>query len=349
MGLAGPRNKSKIGHDPRNTHWANNTTRFGHKMLTQQGWNPGDTLGSHTLDATTLTDASHSHIKVFARSDNAGIGALPGADDTTGLDAFQRLLGRLNGKEEQVNAELQRKIEERIGGVKWVKGGVYVSGDIEALRVAEMERRKRVEEEKNGIFRTEESSDTKGKRKRDDADSEKSEKKKKKRKEKDLDGDSIMGEAEQSTTPEADSDASSAASSESEKKSRSKSRSKSKSSSDKKSKSKSKKSKSKSSSPDSEMTDSDESKSSKKDKKEKKKEKKEKKERKAKEKEEKKKRKEAEKAATSGGVLATKTEPAAFVNQTGRHALRHRFIAAKRKAIMDDAALNEIFMIKAQA
>src|SRR5690606_20260783 len=97
------------------------------------------------------------------------------------------------------------------------------------------------------------------------------------------------------------------------------------------------------SSPDTDMTDSDESKSSKKDKKERKKEKKEKKERKAKEKEEKKKRREAEKAAaTSGGVLAVKAEPAGFVNQTGRHALRHRFIAAKRKAVMDDAALNEV-------
>ncbi|QDS67665.1 hypothetical protein FKW77_004923 [Venturia effusa] len=153
MGLAGPKNKTKISQDPNNTQWAKSTTGFGHRMLSSLGWTPGSTLGSK--DATHrahFTQASHSHIRVVLRDDNLGIGAQKGRADTDvfGLDMFQGLLGRLNGKtQEQLEKEGKSRKDvllgsvgrERYGNGMFVRGGFLVGDKIEdVVSVEEAER-----------------------------------------------------------------------------------------------------------------------------------------------------------------------------------------------------------------
>ena len=108
MGLAGPRKRSKLSHDPNNTAWARSTDSFGHKILTAQGWKPGDYLGARDAEhASHYTAANASHIRVLLKDDNLGLGARRsggsgaggGANaETFGLSQLAGLLGRLNGK-----------------------------------------------------------------------------------------------------------------------------------------------------------------------------------------------------------------------------------------------------------
>ncbi|GMM44315.1 telomerase inhibitor [Pichia kluyveri] len=134
MGLAGTRTKQRFGLDPRNTNWSNNTERFGHQHLVKLGWNPGSGLG---LSNNSIT----SHIKITVKNDNLGLGANLAkkknktdefdSGENVHLDAFQRLLGKLNGKEEEINKEVDRKRTERIingrWGVHFVKGSTLSS------------------------------------------------------------------------------------------------------------------------------------------------------------------------------------------------------------------------------
>ncbi|EGV63270.1 hypothetical protein CANTEDRAFT_107082 [Yamadazyma tenuis ATCC 10573] len=132
MGLAGTKVKQRFGLDPRNTNWSNDTTRFGHQHLEKLGWKPGKGLG---LVGHALT----THVKVSIKDDNLGLGAkmkkkdkeLLNDDVAYGLDAFQRILGRLNGNETQVNQELERSRKEKIIngklGIQFIKGDVLKS------------------------------------------------------------------------------------------------------------------------------------------------------------------------------------------------------------------------------
>ncbi|OWB55956.1 hypothetical protein B5S28_g1845 [[Candida] boidinii] len=130
MGLAAPKAKQRFGLDPRNTNWANDTSRFGHKHLSKLGWKQGAGLGSVPHAVTT-------HIKVSFKEDTVGLGAQLAkknkkidefdSGECTGLDVFQRLLGRLNGKEVEIKSELERQREERIISGKW--GIAFVRGD----------------------------------------------------------------------------------------------------------------------------------------------------------------------------------------------------------------------------
>ncbi|KAJ5766394.1 uncharacterized protein N7511_004010 [Penicillium nucicola] len=111
MGLAGPRKKTKISNDPNNTNWTRSTSGFGHRIMSSQGWKPGNLLGARdAAHADLLTAASASHIKVTLKDDTLGLGARIGRDpmEPTGLDAFKGLLGRLNGK-----SDVELKKEER--------------------------------------------------------------------------------------------------------------------------------------------------------------------------------------------------------------------------------------------
>ncbi|KAH3661586.1 hypothetical protein OGAPHI_006434 [Ogataea philodendri] len=131
MGLGAPRAKQRFGLDPRNTNWSNDFSRFGHKHLEKFGWKPGQGLGL-TNNATT------SHIKVVIKKDNAGLGASLArrsnkdddldTGDSTGLDVFQRLLGRLNGKEAETNAQMDKLQQNRIINGRW--GINFVPGDV---------------------------------------------------------------------------------------------------------------------------------------------------------------------------------------------------------------------------
>ncbi|KAH7391971.1 hypothetical protein BKA66DRAFT_458890 [Pyrenochaeta sp. MPI-SDFR-AT-0127] len=141
MGLAAPKNRSKISNDPQNITWANNTTRFGHRILTSQGWQPGDALGATDAShAAHYTAASQSHIRVLLKDDNLGLGAKRGSEraENFGLAGLESILGRLNGKEEEVKKEEERRdeIEKRAfvyrkyGLMNFVSGGFLVGDKI---------------------------------------------------------------------------------------------------------------------------------------------------------------------------------------------------------------------------
>lgn len=141
MGLAAPKNRTKISNDPQNTTWANNTSRFGHRILTSQGWQPGDSLGAADAShAAHYTAASQSHIRVFLKDDNLGLGAKRGSEraENFGLAGLASILGRLNGNEEEVKKEeaRQEEIEKRAfvyrkyGMMNFVSGGFLVGDKI---------------------------------------------------------------------------------------------------------------------------------------------------------------------------------------------------------------------------
>jgi Pin2-interacting protein X1 len=143
-----------LAHDPNNTKWTSNTESFGLKMMTAQGWQPGDFLGAKDAkQAEHYTAGSASHIRVMIKEDNLGLGAKIGSGvghgECTGLDAFKDLLGRLNGKEEdeiekerKSREDLKRAIysERKWGSTRFVRGGFLVGDKIQPLIEAEAER-----------------------------------------------------------------------------------------------------------------------------------------------------------------------------------------------------------------
>ncbi|KAL8406340.1 hypothetical protein RB596_004984 [Gaeumannomyces avenae] len=142
MGLAGPKNKRKLGNDPNNTKWSRNTDSFGHRMLRSQGWQPGQFLGPQdSAHAAFHTAASASHIRVALKDDNLGLGAkINRGDECTGLNAFKEMLARLNGKSEAaIEQDKKAKedhmrsvyIERKFGTVRFVRGGFLVGDKME--------------------------------------------------------------------------------------------------------------------------------------------------------------------------------------------------------------------------
>ncbi|KAL8852413.1 MAG: hypothetical protein Q9221_002719 [Calogaya cf. arnoldii] len=138
MGLSGPRKRAKISHDPNNTAWTRSESRFGQRLLLSQGWKPGSSLGASNASYTN-NPGSISHVRVTVKDDNCGLGAKNGSFDedrpTTGLDGLQDLLGRLNGKNNQLlQAEQRSRVDSRTAvyaGKRWgfhdfVSGGLLV-------------------------------------------------------------------------------------------------------------------------------------------------------------------------------------------------------------------------------
>lgn len=154
MGLAAPKNRNKIARDPRNLAWSANasTNSFGHKIMSAQGWSEGESLGSKTSrhhaglgsgskdeNAARLAAA---RVGVIFKDDTLGLGAKLKSKDIegqrTGMDAFMGLLGRLNAKDAEEEAAVEKKQEEkkleryavgRWGGMMFVPGGVLVGGE----------------------------------------------------------------------------------------------------------------------------------------------------------------------------------------------------------------------------
>ncbi|EEP82943.1 conserved hypothetical protein [Uncinocarpus reesii 1704] len=143
MGLAGPKKRSKISHDPNNTTWSRSTTGYGHRIMSAQGWTPGSFLGApNAAHSSSYTSASSSHIRVVLKDDTLGLGARPrnplAEDEPTGLDAFKDLLGRLNGKSETELVQEQRRredikllsyVERRWKTMAFIPGGYLVKED----------------------------------------------------------------------------------------------------------------------------------------------------------------------------------------------------------------------------
>merc|ERR1712183_937434 len=90
--LAESRSRQKWSHDPRNTNWANDKTKFGYTMLTKMGWSEGSGLGLNL-------SGNVSHIKVNKRGSNAGVGLKKSHEDDwiSHQDDFNALLNSLNG------------------------------------------------------------------------------------------------------------------------------------------------------------------------------------------------------------------------------------------------------------
>lgn len=140
MGLAGVKNRTKLSTDPNNNKWAKSTTSFGHKLMSSQGWKPGQYLGANdAAHAQHYTKANASHIRVMLKEDNLGLGASVGGRnaETFGLSMFSGLLGRLNGKEEAVlekeqsqrrDVELANFQGRKYGSMNFVSAG-YLVGD----------------------------------------------------------------------------------------------------------------------------------------------------------------------------------------------------------------------------
>ncbi|OAP54910.1 hypothetical protein AYL99_10610 [Fonsecaea erecta] len=148
MGLAEPRKRQKLSHDPRNLAWSSQSsaTSYGHRLMTQQGWSQGQALGKRTTSSRygAPSDAERlaaAQVGVLFKDDNLGLGAKKRSgkeaveNQKVGLDAFQGLLGRLNGKSEEVLKQEEKKIEDRKlemyargrwGGMIFVRGGVLV-------------------------------------------------------------------------------------------------------------------------------------------------------------------------------------------------------------------------------
>lgn len=105
--------------------------------MAAQGWKAGDTLGAKdAAHEAHYTQASQSHIRVFLKDDNLGLGAKRGSEraENFGLAGLESILGRLNGREEEVKKEEARReeIEKRayvyrkFGSMNFISGGFLV-------------------------------------------------------------------------------------------------------------------------------------------------------------------------------------------------------------------------------
>lgn len=136
--------KRKLQQDPNNTRWTRNENTFGQKILRASGWQPGQYLGAQDAPHSELhTAANASYIRVSLKDDMKGLGFDKAMrdDEVTGLDVFNDLLSRLNGKseavvEEQKKARLvvktHRFVEQRYGAMRFVRGGLLVGDELKA-------------------------------------------------------------------------------------------------------------------------------------------------------------------------------------------------------------------------
>lgn len=122
--------------------------------MKSQGWQPGEYLGiKDAPHAEFHTEANASHIRVVLKDDNLGIGAKKGSGleqgECVGLDVFQNLLGRLNGRDEdeiereqKSREDLKRAIytERKWGSIRFVSGGFLIGDKIQDLIDGEAER-----------------------------------------------------------------------------------------------------------------------------------------------------------------------------------------------------------------
>ncbi|KAF5023593.1 hypothetical protein F66182_4351 [Fusarium sp. NRRL 66182] len=362
--LAENKIRRKINKDPNNTKWTKDTNTFGQKILRAQGWQPGQFLGAQDAPHSELhTAANASYIRVVLKDDMKGLGfSKSKEDEVTGLDVFQDLLSRLNGKtddaiEEDQQVRLAVKthhfVEQRYGVMKFVYGGLLV-GDEMKEKDDNTPEKSQIETNPDEDVVVESAPTQKEPKK---------EKKSKKRKASDEDEDesssrepdskSKKRRKEECKLKEADSDSARAKKKEKKRK-KDKSRKKSTEEASEEDEAtpteerpKKRKSKSKDKSQSLEESDEDKvkDKKAKKDKKDKKKRKKE--------------EATASSESTSTGVTQDST-PAGSVPGTGvttpsgtstpqgsRNFVRSRFIAQKRQAVLDTKALNQIFMVKA--
>lgn len=323
-------------------------------MLRSQGWEPGQYLGAKGASHSEFfTSANASHIRAVLKDDNMGLGARRNqGDECTGLDALQELLGRLNGKSEETldterkkreDTKMNKYLHRKLGTMRFVFGGYLVGDKVQEL-ADDLKR-----EKEGAKAEEEESADI------SDANDGRKEKKSKKRKTKDDDG--IISEkkkekkSKKRKTDDAEDDT----------------KSKRKDKKDKKKKTKDDDSASESKA-EPEFRDDEESKAdgaeedtsirkkSKKDKKDKRKKSKDEddvesadaSESQSRKKKKRKSEKEGTESSKSSALPTESSTPTASGTSTPvsdvphRHLARKRFIAQKRAAVMDPAALKQV-------
>ena len=134
----------KLSHDPNNIAWSRSATKYGQKILQSHGWIPGDLLGAPGAPYSDLRSAaSVSHIRIRLKDDSLGLGAKHeiacDGKETTGLDIFEDLLGRLNGRStiesekdraHRSNLRSSAYIDQRWGKLRFVSGGLLVGAEL---------------------------------------------------------------------------------------------------------------------------------------------------------------------------------------------------------------------------
>jgi Pin2-interacting protein X1 len=119
-------------------------------MLRAQGWQPGEYLGAKDAPhAEWHTEANSTHIRVTLKDDTLGLGAKRNnGNECTGLDAFQHLLGRLNGKSDdtleaeqkaRTDVKLSLYVQQKLGTIRFVKGGWLVGDQVKDTPDEEVE------------------------------------------------------------------------------------------------------------------------------------------------------------------------------------------------------------------
>ncbi|KAF9948478.1 PIN2/TERF1-interacting telomerase inhibitor 1 [Mortierella alpina] len=100
--------KQRLAPDPRNLHWANDTNKFGFKMMEKMGWEQGKGLGAKE-------DGVQEHVKVRLKENHLGVGATKKSSDNWlgNTDAFSKLLADLNERVENDAKENGSKDEDK--------------------------------------------------------------------------------------------------------------------------------------------------------------------------------------------------------------------------------------------
>lgn len=340
--------RRKINKDPNNTKWTKDTNTFGQKILRAQGWQPGQFLGAQDAPHSELhTAANASYIRVVLKDDMKGLGfSKSKEDEVTGLDVFQDLLSRLNGKEEEAIVEDQQNrlavkthhfVEQRYGAMRFVYGGLLIGDEMKEAEDKAAEKKAEESSDKDVVMESaptpKESKKEKKSKKRKassdedeedesssrDTDSKSKKRRKEERKRKETDGDETKAKKKEKkekkdksrkkSSAEASDDEDATPSEERSKKRKSKSKSKSSSDGSDEEKVKDKKSK-----------------------------------------KEKKKRKKEEESVSVADSTPTASVPGTGVTtpsgtstpRGSRNFVRSRFIAQKRQAVLDTKALNQV-------
>lgn len=112
--------------------------------MRSQGWAPGQYLGATDAPQSEFYSAANaSHIRAVLKDDNMGLGARRnGGDECTGLNDLQELLGRLNGKSTEALDQERKKREDhrvnmylhrKLGTVRFVHCGFLVGDKVQEL------------------------------------------------------------------------------------------------------------------------------------------------------------------------------------------------------------------------
>lgn len=134
--------------------------------MTTLGWKEGQSLGNRFSAHVGPNDVERlaaARVGMLFKDDNLGLGAKKRGKDVeaqrTGLDAFQGLLGRLNGKEEEELKREEKKVEDRRlemyvrgrwGGMVFVRGELLV-GDMKDKKQEKAEKAQAKQEAQNQI------------------------------------------------------------------------------------------------------------------------------------------------------------------------------------------------------